>query len=422
MRHLPNGQGLTQRRVALRCKTRWPGVVTFRKMHMEREELRAWLRLVLTPHVGPVTARHLLRSLGSPQAVWEAGPQVWSQLVSAREAASLAQVPPDLDAQCAATLAWLASAPATPDGEAGHHLLTLADPRYPARLLDVANPPLLLFAQGRLSLLQAPSVAVVGSRHPTAQGVDNARAFAQALSAAGLTVVSGLARGVDAAAHEGALAGASAQSAGHGPGSTIAVVGTGVDQVYPKGHAPLLRRIAEHGLVLSEFVLGTGPLPSNFPKRNRLVAALSQGTLVVEAAVQSGSLITARLALEMGREVLAIPGSIHSPQSRGCHALIRQGAKLVETAQDVLEELHVHVPMAATATPAQTEMAWSQGEDVLSTDPVLAAMGYDPVSQEALSARTGWGPAELGARLLELELMGQVARLPGQLFQRVAAA
>ena len=383
---------------------------------MNREELRAWLRLVLTPHVGPVTARNLLRSLGSPQAVWEAGPAAWTRLVSAREAASLAQVPPELDAQCAATQAWLDASPAAADGEGGHHLLTLADPRYPARLLDVVNPPLLLFAQGRLSLLQAPSVAVVGSRHPTAQGADNAHAFAQALSAAGVTVVSGLARGVDAAAHEGALAGAF--------GSTIAVVGTGLDQVYPKGHAALLRRIAMQGLVLSEFLLGTGPLPSNFPKRNRVVAALTQGTLVVEAAVQSGSLITARLALEMGREVLAIPGSIHSPQSRGCHALIRQGAKLVETAQDVLEELHLPVAGLAAACQ-QVELPWGGGGGLpgeTSADPVLAAMGYDPVSQDALSARTGWGAAEVGARLLELELLGQVARLPGQLFQRLGSA
>lgn len=280
---------------------------------MEREELRAWLRLVLTPHVGPVTARALLRSLGSPQAVWEAGPQAWAHLVSAREAAALAQIPPDLEAQCEATSAWLAAVPAAPDGEGGHHLLTLADPRYPSRLLDVANPPLLLFAQGRLSLLQAPSVAVVGSRHPTAQGADNAHAFARALSEAGVTVISGLARGVDAAAHEGALVGAALRGATLAPGSTIAVVGTGLDQVYPKGHGPLLRRIAEHGLVLGEFLLGTGPLPSNFPKRNRLVAALSQGTLVVEAALASGSLITARLAAEQGREVFAIPAPSTRP-------------------------------------------------------------------------------------------------------------
>lgn len=388
---------------------------------MEREELRAWLLLVLTPHVGPVTARALLRSLGSPQAVWEAGPQAWARLVSAREAAALAQIPSELEAQCAATLAWLAAAPAAPDGEGGHHLLTLADPRYPSRLLDVANPPLLLFAQGRLSLLQAPSVAVVGSRHPTAQGADNAHAFARALSEAGVTVISGLARGVDAAAHEGALVGAALRGATLAPGSTIAVVGTGLDQVYPKGHGPLLRRIAEHGLVLGEFLLGTGPLPSNFPKRNRLVAALSQGTLVVEAAVQSGSLITARLALEMGREVLAIPGSIHSPQSRGCHALIRQGAKLVETAEDVLEELRWpgNLDFATQKEAAGADPASASGPKDPDHD-LLEALGADPVSLDALQARTGLDTPTLQARLLTLELDGRVGRLPGGLFQRLA--
>lgn len=381
---------------------------------MDLDELHAWLRLVLTPHIGPVTARTLLAALGSPQAVFAAGVGVWTQLVPRREAAALATVPPALDAQVAATQAWLA-------GGEGRSLLSLADPRYPRTLLDATNPPLLLFAQGRPALLTAPAVAVVGSRHPTPQGGDNARAFARALSEAGVTVVSGLARGIDAGAHEGALAGAS-RVPGR-PGSTIAVVGTGLDQVYPKAHTALANRIAEQGLLLSEFLLGTGPLPANFPKRNRIVAALSRGTLVVEAAVQSGSLITARLALEMGREVLAIPGSIHAPQARGCHALIRQGAKLVETAQDVLEELHLERP----APGGQAEIDWEaspaqDAPDAAAEDPILAAMGYDPVSQEALSARTGWGPAELGARLLELELTGQVARLPGQLFQRVAAA
>lgn len=391
---------------------------------MDREELGAWLRLLLTPHVGPVIARRLLSALGSPQAIWAAGPSAWSRLVSAREVAALTQVPPEWAAQLDATLAWLAAQPAAADGESGRHVLTLADPRYPRSLLEVSNPPLVLFAQGRLSLLKTPAVAVVGSRHPTAQGADNARAFAKALSAQGVTVVSGLALGVDAAAHVGALAVDASQG-----GSTIAVVGTGLDVVYPKAHAMLARQIAEQGLVVSEFLLGTGPLAANFPKRNRIVAGLTRGTLVVEAAVQSGSLITARLALDMGREVLAIPGSIHAPQSRGCHALIRQGAKLVETAQDVLEELRLepsallrasHVPTAdETGVEAGVEdRPASSAQD----DPILSAMGYDPVSQEALSARTGWSAAELGARLLELELMGQVARLPGQLFQRLAAA
>lgn len=376
---------------------------------MEREELRAWLRLVLTPRLGPGSARKLLAALGSPQAVLDAPPQAWAALLPKREMAELAKEPEGLDAQLEATLAWLQLP--------GHHLLSLADPRYPRALLDAADPPLLLFAQGDLDLLTRPAVAVVGSRHPTPQGRDNAFAFAQALSQAGVAVVSGLALGVDGAAHEGALA-ATAEAPGLA-GGTIAVVGTGLDIVYPKAHQALGRRLATQGLLLSEFLLGTQPLQANFPKRNRIVAALGRGTLVVEAAVQSGSLITARLAGEIGREVLAIPGSIHAPQSRGCHALIKQGAKLVETAQDVLEELRLERASPVSPQLVHGVDSTAQGEE---SDPILAAMGYDPVSQEALSARTGYGPAELGARLLELELMGQVARLPGQLFQRVAAA
>jgi DNA processing protein len=295
-------------------------------------------------------------------------------------------------------------------------ILSLADPRYPPALLQAADPPLLLFALGQLSWLQAPAVALVGSRNPTPQGRDNAQAFARALGLAGLTVVSGLADGVDGAAHEGALA----ALAEGGAGSTIAVVGTGLDRVYPAKHQALAHRIAQHGLLLSEFAVVTPPLSANFPKRNRVVAALSRGTLVVEAALQSGSLITARLAAEMGREVMAIPGSIHAPQSRGAHALIKQGASLIETAQDVLDALHwgggLGVPLAARPD------ATSDTTDDTPADEVLEAMGYDPVTQDALSARTGLGPAELGARLLSLELDGLVARLPGQLFQRSARA
>jgi DNA processing protein len=380
---------------------------------MDREELQAWLRLLLTPRMGPVGSRKLLAALGSPQAIFEAAstsPATLAALVSKKELATLSAVPPELPEQLEATWAWLQAGqdPSAPDG--ARAVLSLADPRYPALLLEAADPPLLLFAQGRLDLLGRPAVAVVGSRSPTAQGHDNAYAFAKALSEAGVTVVSGLAQGVDGAAHEGALDGVGVDAAQ--AGSSIAVVGTGLDRVYPRAHLALAHRLGSRGLLLSEFVLGTPPLPSNFPKRNRIVAGLSLGTLVVEAAVQSGSLITARLALEMGREVLAIPGSIHAPQSRGCHALIKQGAKLVETAQDVLDELRLSGRQAPAAVLVDED----------ESDPILAAMGYDPVSQEALSARTGWGPADLGARLLELELMGQVARLPGQLFQRVASA
>jgi DNA processing protein len=374
---------------------------------MDRDEIGGWLRLLLTPRVGPASARRLLAALGSPQAVFTATKETLLGVVPAREATELLKPPADLAEQVAATLAWLD----VPPGGAERALITLGDPRYPAALLETADPPFLLFAQGRLALLQAPMVAIVGSRHPTAQGQENAHAFAQALSQAGIAVVSGLALGVDGSAHEGALAG--------GQGGTIAVVGTGLDRVYPKAHHDLAHRIAQSGLILSEFTLGTPPLSANFPKRNRIVAGLSKGTLVVEAALQSGSLITARLAMEMGREVLAIPGSIHSPQARGCHALIKQGAKLVETAQDVLEELRWQA-----ATPwrqgAQAEAAEDELDaDAPAEDPVLSAMGYDPVGQDALSARTGLGPADLGARLFELEMAGQVARLPGALFQRV---
>ncbi|MBI2734083.1 MAG: DNA-protecting protein DprA [Aquabacterium sp.] len=383
---------------------------------MEREELRAWLRLLLTPHVGPASARKLLAAWGSPQAVFAAGETALAALVNKRERTALGKEPDGLDEQVDATLAWLDQSPQLANGRIARHLLCLADPAYPPMLLQASDPPLLLFAQGRLDLLARPAVAVVGSRHPSPQGRDNAYAFAKALSQAGVTVISGLALGVDGAAHAGALDG--------GLGSTIAVVGTGLDLVYPKTHQALANRLIEQGLLLSEFALGTPPLTTNFPKRNRIVAALSRGTLVVEAAVQSGSLITARLAAEMGREVLAIPGSIHSPHARGCHALIKQGAKLVETAQDVLEELRLEVlpPLGAPLTADADRVDGVDAGASDQEDPILAAMGYDPVSQDALSARTGWGAADLGARLLELELMGQVARLPGQLFQRVAAA
>jgi DNA processing protein len=255
---------------------------------------------------------------------------------------------------------------------------------------------------------------VVGSRNPTPQGLVNARRFSEALAQAGLTVVSGMALGVDGAAHEGAL-----DAASDGQLATIAVVGTGLDRVYPKRHLELSHRIAQQGLLLSEYPLGTPPLPPNFPKRNRIIAALSQGTLVVEAALQSGSLITARQAAEQGKDVFAIPGSIHSPQSRGCHALLKQGAKLVETAQDVLEELQLAPGSDRLArTPADDSPA---DEGASHENSLLAALGFDPVGLDVLVARTGIAAAELQARLLEYELRGDVARLPGGLFQRVGA-
>jgi DNA processing protein len=378
---------------------------------MDRDELRAWLRLVLTPGVGPTLARRLLAALGSPQAVWQASEAALQDWLKPREIkAVLAPPPAAIDEQLAWCERWLAE-PAAPGGERA--LITLADARYPTSLLqEVADPPVLLWAMGRLNLLQAPALAVVGSRHPTPQGQDNARAFAQALSEAGLTIVSGLADGVDGLAHEGALM---------GPGSTIAVVGTGLDRVYPAKHQALAHRIAQEGLLISEFSLGTPSIPHNFPKRNRIVAGLTRGTLVVEAALQSGSLITARLASEMGREVFAIPGSIHAPQSRGCHSLIKQGAKLVESSDDVLDELR-WPRLSGPSTALVDALPGVNDAPDAEPDTLLAAMGFDPVSQDALQARTGLPTSELGARLLELELMGRVARLPGLMFQRLGRA
>ncbi len=383
-------------------------------MSLDLDELGAWLRLLMVPGLGPAPARRLLAAFGSPQAVFAAEPDAVRSVLP-RFSPEALQADSGWQAELERTWAWLHA----PQAEAPRAVLTLADAAYPAPLLEAVDPPLVLFAEGDLNRWQRPAVAIVGSRNPTQQGAENAEAFARALSEAGVVVVSGLARGVDAAAHDGAL---KPLESGDQPcaGGTIAVLGTGFNEVYPKGHKPLARRVARNGLVLSEFTLNTPPLRANFPRRNRIVAALSRGTLVVEAAVQSGSLITARLANEMGREVLAIPGSIHSPQAKGCHALIKQGAKLVETAQDVLEELRLGAATVAGGAPAADGAqadADSTGEDA-----VLRAMGHDPVGQDALSARTGLGPAELGARLLELELMGLVARLPGALFQRLARA
>lgn len=359
---------------------------------MAQDEWAAWLRLLLTPGVGRDTARRLLAAFGLPADIWKHGPSAWETVTNARIAQALQLEPPGLSEALRRLDDWLAQ----PD----HHLITLADARYPASLLQTADPPLLLYVRGRLGALDHPrKLAIVGSRNPTPQGEQNAHVFARSLAESGLCVVSGLALGVDGAAHAGALE-------GHGP--TLAVVGTGLDTVYPKRHQELARRIAETGALVSEYPLGTPPLAANFPQRNRIIAGLSQGTLVVEAAVRSGSLITARLAAEQGREVFAIPGSIHAPQSRGCHALIRQGAKLVESAQDILEDLHL-------AEPRATADATDTGVD---DDSLLAAIGFDPVGLDALQARTGLDTATLQARLLELELAGQIGRLPGGLLQR----
>ncbi len=383
-------------------------------------ELGAWLRLSLTPGVGDITAAALLKAFGAPAQVFAQPAQALRGVVSAAQCQALLAVPAGWQALCEATQRWLSDSP-------NRGVLCLTSPGYPADLLHMADPPLLLHWQGNVHLLAHPArLAVVGSRNPTAQGVINAHHLCRALSGAGVCVVSGLALGVDGAAHEGAL---------EGGGGTIGVVGTGLDRVYPRRHLALAHRMAEQGLLVSEFVLGTPPSTANFPKRNRVIAGLSQGTLVVEAALASGSLITARLAADMGRDVFAIPGSIHSPLAKGCHALIRQGAKLVETAQDVLEDMRLLAPVwgsgavaadadgnagaqpgvNADATPEVPERPGVQGQ-------LLHAMGFDPMGLDALQARTGHAAADLQAWLMELELDGHVARLPGGVFQRLARA
>ena len=371
-----------------------------------RDELAAWLKLGTTAGIGRATARRMLAALGSAERVLAADEATLATLVGADVIRVLKRRDPADEARVDATARWLATA--APD--APRDLVVLGDPRYPELLVQTADPPLLLFTLGRAELLAAPSVAIVGSRGATPQGMDNARAFAGFLSERQLTIVSGLAMGIDGAAHEGGLA---------GPGSTIAFVGTGLDRVYPARHAKLMQRIAEQGLVASEYPLGTESLPRHFPRRNRLIAGVTLGTLVVEAAVESGSLITARMALECNREVFAIPGSIHSPQSRGCHRLIQEGAKLVETGDDVLRELRLD-PSQRTlfATPDAPEPARADDPDAA----LKAALGHDPVTVDVLAARTGLPSDRLAARLLDLELAGQVQRLPGGLFQRRTVA
>lgn len=377
-------------------------------MLTSRQALGHWLRLTLTPGIGDETARRLLSRFGLPENLWQASPTDLRQVVSAAQAQALQREPEGWTALLDATWAWWQERPAE------RAIVTLGDSDYPAALLDTADPPLLLYAMGQtahLRQLQAHhAIAMVGSRNPTPQGRLNAREFARSMAACGLTVVSGMALGIDGAAHEGAL-----QGAAPGELATVAVVGTGLDRVYPKQHLSLAHEIAERGLILSEYPLGTPPLNANFPKRNRLISGLSQATLVVEAAIQSGSLITAKQALEQGRDVFAIPGSIHSPQSKGCHALIKQGAKLVESAQDVLEELRW--PDAPAPAIGQATSEADQADEGL-----LTHLGHDSIGLDALQARCGLDTAQLQAQLLELELAGQVARLPGGLFQRLTRA
>lgn len=380
------------------------------------EELGAWIRLSLEPGLGPAPARKLLAAIGLPHDIYALSSGSLGKLLPAELARQLKREPDeDVQEAIARTMEWAA--------QPGHHILTLADPAYPRPLLDIHDPPLLLYVNGSPELLSRPALAIVGARSASSGGMDNARAFARHLAQQGWCIHSGLALGIDTAAHEGALL------AGPSSGSTVAVLGTGIDIVYPARNRNLAHRIAEHGALVSEFPLGTRALPYQFPKRNRLVAGLCRGVLVVEAARQSGSLITARLASDMGREIFAIPGSIHSPLSRGCHALIRQGAKLVESAQDIQDELNAPgLPHLAAAAPATTQTstfastpaaahAGPAGSDPASLR-ALEALGYDPVHLDVLQQRSGLDLAQLNASLLQLELDEIIVRMPDGRFQR----
>lgn len=387
---------------------------------LTRDDLSSWLRLQLTEGVGPATARRLLTAFGLPQDVFSRSRTELEGVVGANLATALHCEPPALADLVRVTWDWLEQGHT--QGAPERHVIPLGDPLYPPTLLETADPPMLVYAMGhgirQLATIAPRAIAMVGSRNPTPQGLRHARQFAQALGQSGLVVVSGMALGVDGAAHEGALAGADAQRPGP---ATVAVVGTGLDRVYPKRHKDLAHAISQKGLLLSEYPLGTPPLAENFPRRNRILAALTRGTLVVEAALQSGSLITARLAVEQGRDVFAIPGSIDSPQSRGCHALIKQGARLVEAANDILEEWHW--PGTALAGPAPQVAA---DEPAGSPDGRLGdierALGFEATTLDDLLARTGLDAATLQSRLMELELEGRVARLAGGQFQRLASA
>ena len=356
-------------------------------------DLDAWLRLALAPGVGNTSLLRLLTAFGSPEAVLASGRSALSIHLSRAQCDALLSEP-DATALGAART-WLA--------QPGNSLMTLADEDYPKSLLEIADPPALLYCKGRRDLLSQPSLGIVGSRNATPQGTRDAEAFAQALSDAGLTIVSGLALGIDTAAHRGGLAGA---------GSSVAIVGTGLDRIYPASNKALAHQLAENGLIVSEFPLGTPPLPSHFPRRNRLISGLSRGVLVVEAAPNSGSLITARVAAEQGREVFAIPGSIHSPLARGCHALIKQGAKLVESAADILDELAWPQRLTAPAPLLQ-----AQAETP--SDPILDALDGAPITLDTLAQRTGLTLDALSAKLLTLELDGRIASLPGGRYQKI---
>jgi DNA processing protein len=356
-------------------------------------EKALWISLSHTHGVGAQTFCQLLKTFGSPADIYATSHKKLTEVVSDKIATAISQG--INQATLAESMNWLSNV--------NNHLVTLADKHYPKALLEITDPPPMLYAKGNLVLLNQGSIAIVGSRNASVQGEKNAEAFAYDLCGYGLCVVSGLALGIDGAAHRGAL---------KANGATIAVVGTGLDIVYPAKHRDLAHQIAERGLIISEFSLGTPSKPQNFPKRNRIISGLSKGCLVVEANLQSGSQITARLAAEQGREVFAIPGSIHSPMSKGCHQLIKQGAKLVDCTQDIVEELNL--------TNSVSNTPQSDNKSAVPNSPLLNLMGYEPITLENIVALSGLTVSEVSSMLMMLELEGRITSLAGNQYQKLS--
>ena len=382
---------------------------------VNHDEIARWLSLSFIEGLGGQTLCQLINKFGSPTNIYQASQIQLRKLVSANIANKIS-IGVDLVA-VQSTLDWLQ--------QDGNHIITLADSHYPQLLLEISNPPPILYAKGHLTWLNHPSIAIVGSRSATPQGEKNAEDFATNLANFGLCVVSGLALGIDGAAHRGSLK-ANAENCG----ATIAVVGTGLDIVYPAKHRDLAHKIVQRGLIISEFALGTPSRPQNFPRRNRIISGLSLGCLVVEANIQSGSLITAKLAAEQGREVFAIPGSIHSPVAKGCHLLIKQGAKLVESTQDIMDELQIEFferkqtdSQYASQSDSQSHSQANSQAKVQVDSPtsiLLSAMGHDPINMDALIRVTQLSADRLSAMLMMLELEGKVATVSGGQYQRIS--
>lgn len=371
----------------------------------ERASLAAWIKLCSTSGLGGESQRKLMQAFGMPEQVLAMGRTALRSVVA--EKADLLFDTRN-DALIEKTLDWAE--------QPGQHLIHLGDPRYPTSLLEIPDPPSLLYVRGNPDQLKKPGIAIVGSRHASTGGKQTAKAFSSALSKAGLSVISGLALGIDAAAHEGALPECPTNKDLALAGGTLAVIGTGADRLYPASHRKLAEQIESYGAIVSEFPLGTPALPANFPRRNRIISGLSRAVLVVEAALESGSLVTARMAIEQGREVMAIPGSIHSPLSRGCHRLIKQGAKLVETVDDILEEIgHIR-----PRTPIQRETAQALIPLTTIEQAILAHIEFSPTLLDQIVSQSGQAITDVLGALLTLEMKGLISTMPGDCYQRIA--